>query len=120
KPGKTAAAAADAAAAMVAGAAGHDGAARTVSCFVNTVPMAVAVSGLLRARTPAGRQLRVVMICGQVGAADLARLEEQYPGILSPRGSPDVDVIVATQSLEVGVDLDLAGIVTELAAGSAL
>ena len=29
-------------------------------------------------------------------------------------------MIVATQSLEVGVDLDLAGIVTELAAGSAL
>ena len=60
------------------------------------------------------------MICGQVRPADLARLEEHYPGILSPRGSPDVDVIVATQSLEVGVDLDLAGIVTELAAGSAL
>ena len=120
KPGKTAAAAADAAAAMVAGTAGHDDAARTIGCFVNTVPMAVAVSGMLRARKPDGRALRVVMICGQVRPADLARLEEHYPGILSPKGSPDVDVIVATQSLEVGVDLDLAGIVTELAAGSAL
>ena len=120
KPGKTAAAAAGAAEAMLACAAGHDGAARTVGCFVNTAPMAVAVAGMLRARTPDGRPLRVVMICGQVRAADLARLEEHYPGILSPRGSADVDVIVATQSLEVGVDLDLAGIVTELAAGSAL
>jgi CRISPR-associated endonuclease/helicase Cas3 len=120
KPGKTAATAADAAEAMVAGAVGHDGAARTVGCFVNTVPMAVAVSGMLRARTPDGRPLRVVMICGQVRPADLARLEEHYPGILSPTGSPEVDVIVATQSLEVGVDLDLAGVVTELAAGSAL
>ena len=82
--------------------------------------MAVAVSGMLRARKPDGRPLRVVMICGQVRPADLARLEEHYPGILSPAESPDVDVIVATQSLEVGVDLDLAGIVTELAAGSAL
>lgn len=120
KAGKTAAAAADAAVAMLAGAGGHDGVARTVGCFVNTVPMAVAVSGILRARKPDGRPLRVVMICGQVRPADLARLEEHYPGILSPKGSPDVDVIVATQSLEVGVDLDLAGIVTELAAGSAL
>src|SRR5439155_1568041 len=109
-----------AAEAMVAGAAGHDGAARTVGCFVNTVPMAVAVAGMLRARRPDGRPLRVVMVCGQIRPADLARLEEHYPGILSPKGSPDVDVIVATQSLEVGVDLDLAGIVTELAAGSAL
>ena len=120
KPAKTAAAAADAVEVMLAGAPGHDGPARTVGCFVNTVPMAVAVSGLLRARKPDGRPLRVVMICGQVRPADLSRLEEHYPGILSPKGSPDVDVIVATQSLEVGVDLDLAGVVTELAAGSAL
>ena len=69
KPGKTAAAAADAAEAMLAGAAGHDGAARTVGCFVNTVPMAVAVAGMLRARKPDGRPLRVVMICGQVRPA---------------------------------------------------
>ncbi len=113
-------AAADAAEKMLARVTAQEGAARTVGCFVNTVPMAVAVTGLLRARKADGRGLRVVMICGQVRPADLATLEGHYPGILTPAGSPRVDVIVATQSLEVGVDLDLAGIVTELAAGTAL
>jgi CRISPR-associated endonuclease/helicase Cas3 len=120
KPGPAAMAAADAAEKMLARVTAQDGAARTVGCFVNTVPMAVAVTGLLRARKADGRGLRVVMICGQVRPADLATLEDRYPGILTPAGSPEVDVIVGTQSLEVGVDLDLAGIVTELAAGTAL
>ena len=60
------------------------------------------------------------MVCGQIRPADLARLTSRHPGIFTTKGNPDIDVIVATQSLEVGVDLDLAGIVTELAAGSAL
>jgi CRISPR-associated endonuclease/helicase Cas3 len=120
KLGKTAAAAADAAEAMLTLATGNEQVTRTVGCFVNTVPMAVAVAGLLRARSTDVRQLRVVMVCGQVRPADVARLEKNYPGIFSPNGSRDVDVIVTTQSLEVGVNLDLAGIVTELAAGSAL
>src|SRR6266566_9129679 len=102
KPGRTAVAAADAVEQMLAQVTVLEDAARTVGCFVNTVPMAVAVAGVLRARKADGRGLRVVMICGQVRPADLARLEDRYPGILSPAGSPEVDVIVATQSLEVG------------------
>ncbi|MFP5023507.1 type I-G CRISPR-associated helicase/endonuclease Cas3g [Pseudonocardia phyllosphaerae] len=90
--------------------------ARTVGCFVNTVARAVAVTGLLRNR----HGLTVVMVCGQVRPIDVELLRRQFPGVLSPSGSPDVDVIVSTQTLEVGVDLDLAGMVTELADGSAL
>jgi CRISPR-associated endonuclease/helicase Cas3 len=60
------------------------------------------------------------MVCGQTRQADMQRLRERYPKLLTPAGDDEVDVIVATQSLEVGVDLDLASVVTELASGSAL
>jgi CRISPR-associated endonuclease/helicase Cas3 len=121
KPGKIAAEMADAVTVMLAQVEDHEDAARTIGCFVNTVPMAVAVADKLRSQTGgAGKPLRVAMVCGQVRAADLTRLESENQGIFTPRGSATVDVIVATQSLEVGVDLDLAGIVSELAAGSAL
>ena len=92
-----------------------DGVSHTVGCFVNTVGRAVAVAQELRTR---GRT--VVMICGQVRPVDIERLDGHYPGLLSTRGCGNVDVLVSTQSLEVGVDLDLAGMVTELASGSAL
>lgn len=87
----------------------------TIGCFVNTVGRAVAVAQELRRRS-----LRVVMVCGQVRPVDIDRLDVHHPGLLSPAGNNAVDVLVSTQSLEVGVDLDLAGLVTELASGSAL
>jgi CRISPR-associated endonuclease/helicase Cas3 len=95
--------------------------AHTAGCYVNTVPMAVDVASTLRARTrPDGTRVRVVVVCGQTRPADLQRLREEHPGVLDVNGSSDVDVLVTTQSLEVGVDLDLAAVVTELAPGSAL
>lgn len=92
----------------------------TVGCFVNTVACAVAVTAELRGRKVSGRAPRVVMVCGQVRPVDLDRLRARYPGLLSPAGSSEVDVVVTTQSLEVGVDVDFAAVVTELASGSAL
>lgn len=92
----------------------------TVGCFVNTVAQAVAVSAALRDIRITGRKLTVVMLCGQVRPIDVALLENHFPGLLSTDGHPDVDVLVATQTLEVGVDLDLAAMVTELASGSAV
>lgn len=92
-----------------------DGATRTVGCFLNTVPRAIAVAQELRKRA-----LRVVLVCGQVRPVDIDRLEQHHPGLLSPSGNDGVDVLVSTQSLEVGVDLDLAGLVSDLASGSAL
>ncbi|HEV3380294.1 MAG TPA: type I-U CRISPR-associated helicase/endonuclease Cas3 [Trebonia sp.] len=115
QPGKAAAALAQAVAAMHGEAVPAEDAARTVGCFVNTVPMAMAVADALRTQG-----LRVVTVCGQVRPADIARLASEYPGFLTTRGHDGVDVLVTTQSLEVGADLDLAGIVTELATGSAL
>lgn len=99
---------------------GRGGERRSVGCFVNTVARAVAVAAALRNTKITGRKLTVVLVCGQVRPIDIELLENDCPGLLSPRGNTDVDVIVSTQSLEVGVDIDLAGIVTELASGSAL
>lgn len=93
---------------------------QTVGCFVNTVARAVAVSNALRDERIVGRALTVVMLCGQVRPIDIDRLETRYPGLLSTKGHPDIDVLVSTQTLEVGVDLDLGGLVTELASGSAI
>src|SRR5579875_236657 len=113
--GKAAMAIAKAVTAMRAGTGAAGGMPATIGCYVNTVPMALAVADVLRRDS-----LRVVTVCGQVRPADLDRLSQVYPGLLSVRGNADVDVIVTTQSLEAGADLDLAGIVTELASGSAL
>lgn len=92
----------------------------TVGCFVNTVGNAVRVWTALRRRELAGRPLVAVLVCGQVRPIDLERLSARYDGLLTPNGNSTVDVIVSTQSLEVGVDIDLAGMVTELASGSAV
>lgn len=92
----------------------------SVGCFVNTVRRAVAVASALGKRSVDGRKINVAVICGQVRPADLHKLRRHHPGLLSVTGDADVDVIISTQSLEVGVDLDLAGIVTDLASGSAL
>ncbi|MCT2587563.1 type I-G CRISPR-associated helicase/endonuclease Cas3g [Actinophytocola gossypii] len=89
---------------------------RTVGCFVNSVERAVAVTRRLRET----EGLTVALICGQVRPIDIARLDARYPGVLSTRGNDEVDVLVSTQSLEVGADLDFGGMVTELASGSAL
>ncbi|MGD9990522.1 type I-G CRISPR-associated helicase/endonuclease Cas3g [Pseudonocardia sp.] len=88
----------------------------TVGCFVNTVARAISVAAALRQ----DHGLSTVLLCGQVRPVDVALLERDYPGLLSVRGNDGVDVVVSTQTLEVGVDLDLGGIVTELASRSAL
>lgn len=87
----------------------------TVGCFVNTVATAIDVAEDLRRR-----DLVVELVCGRLRRIDVQRLRRRRPGLLSALGDPSVDVLVATQSLEVGVDIDLAGAVTELAPGSSL
>lgn len=87
----------------------------TVGCFVNSVDAAIGVATLLR---EAGVASEVVN--GRRRPADVEALRQRRPGLLDIRGNPKVDVLVSTQSLEVGVDLDLRGLVTELAPGPAI
>ena len=87
----------------------------TVGCLVNTVGVAVELAEDLQR---AG--LTVELLCGRRRSHDIAALRRNRPGLLTVAGDPTVDVLVATQTLEVGVDLDLHAMVTELAPGTAL
>ncbi|MBX6389416.1 MAG: type I-U CRISPR-associated helicase/endonuclease Cas3, partial [Frankia sp.] len=88
----------------------------TVGCFVNTVSAALAVSEALRSSS----DLTVETLVGRMRPMDVIRLRARRDGLLDSRGNADVDVLVATQTLEVGVDIDLAAAVSELAPGTAL
>ena len=87
----------------------------TVGVFVNDVPTAVGVAGALGADSAA-----VELVCGRMRPADLQRLRGRRPGLLTATGDPEVEFLVSTQSLEVGVDLDLPAMVTMIAPASAL
>lgn len=88
---------------------------RTVGCVLNRVRSAVEVAAELRARG-----LRCAVWVGRMREWDLAEMRRTNPGLFTPLGDATIDVLVANQTVEVGVDLDLAGLVTELASGSAL
>ncbi|PZS09787.1 MAG: hypothetical protein DLM64_09985 [Solirubrobacterales bacterium] len=88
----------------------------TVGVFVNTVQRALDVAADLRGTD----ERTVALVCGRLRPADLDRLREQYVGLLDARGNVDVDYLVTTQSLEVGVDLDLPAMVSEIAPSAAL
>jgi CRISPR-associated endonuclease/helicase Cas3 len=88
---------------------------RTVACIANTVIGALGVATELRRR---GRT--VELLVGRMRPHDVAALTKRRPGLLTVDGDPDVDVVVATQTIEVGMDADFSAMITELAAGSAL
>lgn len=115
---------------------------RTVGCVVNNVDTAYAV-----ARALAKDASKPVVVCrtGQSRQYDLDRSfglqngdeldeplnaeqqrssvtsdEERFGGLYTIAGNPHVDVLVSTQAIEVGIDIDLAAMVTELAPGAAL
>lgn len=87
----------------------------TIGCIVNHVDTAVKIASDLRKK-----DVHVALLVGRMRPYDLQQLQENYPGLLTPQGNDDVDVIVATQTLEVGVDVDFQHLVTELAPASAL
>jgi CRISPR-associated endonuclease/helicase Cas3 len=88
---------------------------RTVGCFVNSVSLAADVSAKLR-----NQGLTTELLVGRLRPYDLAAMRQSRPNMFTTIGDPDVDVLVATQTLEVGIDLDLAALVTELAPASAI
>lgn len=89
----------------------------TVLCVVNNVETAIRLGQ--RLQTQVGRAAVVTWV-GRMRGMDLAAMRERHPGLFTLKGDSSVRFLVATQTVEVGVDLDCAGLVTELAPGSAL
>ena len=88
---------------------------RTVGCVLNRVDSAVQMA---KALSKEGLNCR--LWAGRMRPWDLERMRQDEPGLFAVSGQPGVDVLVATQTIEVGVDLDLVHMVTELASASAL
>lgn len=88
---------------------------RTVGCVLNRVDSAVQVS---KALDEQGLNCRLWV--GRMRPWDLERMRRDEPGLFDISGAQGVDVLVATKTIEVGVDLDLTHMVTELASASAL
>ncbi|MEI2828041.1 MAG: type I-U CRISPR-associated helicase/endonuclease Cas3 [Dermatophilaceae bacterium] len=96
-------------------------AARTVGCIVNHVDTAARVADHLRkSLAAAGEEGEVVCWVGRMRPMDLEQARARHPGLFSVKGDRSVAFLVTTQTAEVGIDLDLAGLVTELAPSSAL
>lgn len=95
----------------------HDDAAPTVGVVVNRVHTATLVAASLRKQH--GDEA-VVCWVGRMRPMDVDAMTQSREGLLEPRGHAATRFLVATQTVEVGVDLDWAGLVTELAPGSAL
>lgn len=87
----------------------------TVGCIVNHVETALKVTQILRKQG-----LTVELLVGRMRPADVESLQTRRPGIFEPQGNPDVDVVVSTQTLEVGIDANFRHLITELAPGTAL
>lgn len=97
------------------------GRAGTVGVFVNTVNRAIEVAELLRA-TPdrAVPPPTVVVVVGPMRPHDRISLQDKWKDLLTVEGNSRVDYLVATQTLEVGVDLDLSAAVSEMAPADAI
>ena len=88
----------------------------TVGCIVNRVDTAIELVSRLKETFPDGIGCWV----GPMRPMDVGELQQNNPELLDSSKAPKLDVLVATQTVEVGVDLDLAGLVTELAPGDAI
>lgn len=89
----------------------------TVGIVVNRVDTAVRVADELKRHVDPDS---VVSWVGRMREMDLDAMRDDYPGIDTISGNPSVRFLVATQTIEVGVDIDLAGMVTEIAPAASL
>lgn len=85
------------------------GQSKTVGCIVNHVGTAVKVADKLKKES-----LGVKLIVGRMRPFDMKKLRDDHPNLFTCKGDSTIDVVVATQTLEVGIDLDFSSLVTEL------
>ena len=93
--------------------------AHTVGCIVNHVRTAISIKEKLAKDKVLGKD-EVELLVGRMRPYDLKKLQKGHPNLFSTRGDESVKVVVATQTLEVGIDVDFADLVTELAPASSL
>lgn len=91
----------------------------TVGCIVNHVRTAISIKEALAKNKALGKD-EVQLLAGRKRPYDLKNLQKDHPNLFSTRGDESVKVVVATQTLEVGIDVDFADLVTELAPASSL
>ena len=90
--------------------------AHTVGCIVNHVRTAISIKEKLTTDKVLGKD-EVQLLVGRMRPYDLEKLN---PDLFTTEGDESVKVVVATQTLEVGIDVDFADLVTELAPASSL
>ena len=90
--------------------------AHTVGCIVNHVRTAISIKEALAKDKVLGKD-EVQLLVGRMRPYDLKKL---HPDLFTTEGDKSVKVVVATQTLEVGIDVDFADLVTELAPASSL
>lgn len=91
--------------------------AHTIGCIVNHVRTAISIKEALAKDKVFGKEEEVQLLVGRMRPYDLKKL---HPDLFTTEGDESVKVVVATQTLEVGVDVDFADLVTELAPASSL
>lgn len=93
--------------------------AHTVGCIVNHVRTAISIKEKLTTDKVLGKD-EVELLVGRMRPSDLEKLQEDHNKLFTTAGDESVKVVVATQTLEVGIDVDFADLVTELAPASSL
>ena len=89
----------------------------TVGCIVNHVRTAISIKEALVKDLAKDE---VQLLVGRMRPYDLEDLQAEHPDLFTTEGDESVKVVVATQTLEVGIDVDFADLVTELAPASSL
>ena len=94
--------------------------AHTIGCIVNHVRTAIAIKEALVKNKVIEKEEEVQLLVGRMRPYDLQKLQKKHRKLLTTEGDKSVKVAVATQTLEVGIDVDFADLVTELAPASSL
>ncbi|WP_314671611.1 type I-U CRISPR-associated helicase/endonuclease Cas3 [uncultured Rothia sp.] len=92
----------------------------TIGCIVNHVRTAIAIKEALVKNKVLEKEGEVQLLVGRMRPYDLKNLQKKHDKLFTTKGDKSVKVVVATQTLEVGIDIDFADLVTELAPASSL